>query len=110
MFVVYSFDMDGRPILHANNGARRAVQYGGPPIQLHTESRVLGQNSRKYTPIEIQLRLRDEFLTLRYGGAKHGDIHTLAYLAMDVAGNERLQIHCFIQGFRPEILGAQIVR
>ncbi|KAK9157391.1 hypothetical protein Scep_003965 [Stephania cephalantha] len=98
--------MDGRPILYANNGARRAMQYGGPPIQLHTESRVLGQNSRR-SPIEIQLRLRDEFLTLRQGGrtvSKYMERFTYRLtFAMDVAETERLQVHHFIRGFRPEI-------
>ncbi|KAK9082972.1 hypothetical protein Scep_014950 [Stephania cephalantha] len=95
--------MDGRPVLHGDNGARRAVQYGGPPIQLPRRAEYLSTNSRKYTPIKIQLRLRDEFLMLRHGGAKHEEIHTFAYLAMDVAGIERLQIHYFIRGLRLEI-------
>ncbi|KAK9142710.1 hypothetical protein Syun_012110 [Stephania yunnanensis] len=68
--------MDGRPVLHGDNVARRVVQYGGPLIQLPTESRVLEHNSRKYTSIEIQLRSRDEFLMLMHGGTKHEEIHT----------------------------------
>ncbi|KAK9140003.1 hypothetical protein Scep_009684 [Stephania cephalantha] len=99
--------MDGRPILHANNGARRAMQYGGPPIQLHTKSRVLGHNLRRYTPIEIQMRLIDEFLTLRQGGRTVSQyMERFTYrltFAMDVAETERLQVHYFIRGFRPEI-------
>ncbi|KAK9106712.1 hypothetical protein Syun_022723 [Stephania yunnanensis] len=99
--------MDGRPVLHADNGTRKAVQYGGPPIQLPTESRVLGHNSRKYTPIEIQLRLRDKLLTLRQGGrtvSQYMERFTCQLtFAMDVAETERLQAHYFIRGFRPEI-------
>ncbi|KAK9148792.1 hypothetical protein Scep_007549 [Stephania cephalantha] len=99
--------MDERPILHANNEARRAVQYGGPPIQLNTESRVLGHNSRKYTPIEIQLRLRDELLTVRQGGLTVSQyIERFTYrltFAMDVRRERATSCPLLIRGFRPEI-------
>ncbi|KAK9138284.1 hypothetical protein Sjap_008878 [Stephania japonica] len=63
----------------------------------------------EYIPIEVQLRLREQFLGLRQGNmsvSQYMDrFRYLMMYAMDVANSERLQIYYFIRGLDERIGG-----
>ncbi|KAK9153028.1 hypothetical protein Sjap_000508 [Stephania japonica] len=58
----------------------------------------------QFIPMEVRLRLREEFLSLRQGNRtmlQYMDRYRyLLQFSMDIAGTERLQIYYFVRGLR----------
>ncbi|KAK9147491.1 hypothetical protein Scep_006248 [Stephania cephalantha] len=66
----------------------------------------------QYIPMEVRLRLREEFLSLRQGSRTLMQymerFRHLLQFSLDVAGTERLQIYYFTRGFDDMIASAVV--